>query len=468
MPPMTYPEGAEKYQAFRESVLSAAPVVREPDLPEIPELELQAMWFGGEFGRSFIGTGGEEIEIIQFGHWNRSAGPDFTEAAVRVNGETRSGAVEIDLEAASWEEHGHGANPAFDDVALHVFLHPPFRGNFFTRNSQHQSIPQLRLDVSLLSIARARDLPEAYPGRCLAPLQGMSDESVESLLQSAAQFRVRKKWERLAAMSAATSSRQTMFQAIAEALGFRRNKIAMAILAQRNPLAELLDLEPASREARLFGSAGFMTSEIYDPALSPDASDYLKKLWDHWWKIRPAEESDETRAIPWDLAATRPMNHPQRRIGAIAAILQTWNRLAAVWERLSSNVAKTWSDRCVELHHPYWERHYTLASAPAKSSMKLVGPDRQRDLLGNVIFPWLLGKDAALWEEYAALPKVDSNEKLRRALLRLFGSGETSAKKFSRKYFQQQALLQIYQDFCLADSSECRDCPFPEQLEQWK
>ncbi len=33
--------------------------------------------------------------------------------------------------------------------------------------------------------------------------------------------------------------------------------------------------------------------------------------------------------------------------------------------------------------------------------------------------------------------------------------------------YQQQALLQIYDDFCLVDVSECDDCPFPEQLRQW-
>ena len=32
---------------------------------------------------------------------------------------------------------------------------------------------------------------------------------------------------------------------------------------------------------------------------------------------------------------------------------------------------------------------------------------------------------------------------------------------------EQQALLQIYRDFCLEDASECADCPFPEQLAQW-
>jgi hypothetical protein len=32
---------------------------------------------------------------------------------------------------------------------------------------------------------------------------------------------------------------------------------------------------------------------------------------------------------------------------------------------------------------------------------------------------------------------------------------------------QQQGLLQIYEDFCLQDNSDCAHCPFPEQMGKW-
>ena len=35
------------------------------------ELELQARWFAGEFGKNFVSTSGDKIDIIQFGTWNR-------------------------------------------------------------------------------------------------------------------------------------------------------------------------------------------------------------------------------------------------------------------------------------------------------------------------------------------------------------------------------------------------------------
>ena len=55
----------------------------------------------------------------------------------------------------------------------------------------------------------------------------------------------------------------------------------------------------------------------------------------------------------------------------------------------------------------------------------------------------------------------------KRCSIRLFGSQEAAQPWLSR-LCHRQALLQVYQDFCLDDSSACHDCPFPEQLSQWK
>src|SRR4029450_3161589 len=50
------------------------------------ELELQARWFAGDFGKHFVSTTGDRIDIVQFGTWNRETGPDFRDAAIRING----------------------------------------------------------------------------------------------------------------------------------------------------------------------------------------------------------------------------------------------------------------------------------------------------------------------------------------------------------------------------------------------
>ena len=135
------------------------------------ELELQARWFAGEFGRTFVSTGGEKIEIIQFGIWNRESGPDFRDAVVKIGNSTPlRGSIEIELLDRSWETHGHAANPAFEDTVLHVFVEKSDR-EFFSRTASNRNVAQIQIDPSVLPQAFTLNVPLARPGRCQAPLK---------------------------------------------------------------------------------------------------------------------------------------------------------------------------------------------------------------------------------------------------------------------------------------------------------
>ena len=481
--PSRYPEFSERYAAFLAEVFREQFPARVRELPRfdpgepIPELELQAKWFAGELGREFTSPDGEAIEVVQFGHWNHGAGPDFTEVALRVDGQLRRGAVEVDLEARSWEEHGHGANPEFDAVVLHVFLGPSKAEapRFHTRDSRHRRIVQLALDRE--KVARTPRPwgvpPEARRGRCATPLRYMRPNDLESLLTAAAQYRLQHKAKRFAAIAGAHTEDQALFQAIAEALGYRHNKLVMAVLAQRLPLALLRKRESIEREALLFGVAGFLDTAQFETVADDEARDYLKGLWDHWWKHRPEHEPAPDRKLAWKLSGTRPTNHPQRRLAALAALVNGWaefRRRLTASEGAKTAWVKGVRDFLADLDHGYWRHHYTLKASPSEKPLALIGKDRIQDLLGNVLFPASIPRRPELWQAYLELPGSVENEKLRRARLRLFGDGEAErerALQWSRRYWQQQALLQIYADFCLEDASECDECPFPEQLKQW-
>jgi uncharacterized protein DUF2851 len=165
---------AERYAEIRETrrVHERALFVS----PRIPsELELQARWFAGNFGKEFVSTNGDKIDIIQFGVWNREAGPDFRDAAIRINaGEPINGCIEIDLLDRSWETHGHAINAT---------------------------------------------VPLARPGRCQAPLKNSPEDRICSVLDAAAQFRLRQKANRIRNKVEAHGRDETLFQEIATALG---------------------------------------------------------------------------------------------------------------------------------------------------------------------------------------------------------------------------------------------------------
>ena len=98
--------------------------------------------------------------------------------------------------------------------------------------------------------------------------------------------------------------------------------------------------------------------------------------------------------------------------------------------------------------------------------MALVGESRVADILANVAFPFWSVESKNVWIDYAKLSARLSNRRLETAGARLFGD-DPRRHDFTKTVAHQQALLQIYEDFCLQDNSDCAHCPFPEQMKNW-
>ena len=461
---------ADRYSRFRDAVFGGVSEKTLPGLEEgYSELDWQSLWFAGSFGAGFESVDGQEIEIVDLGTWNSGPGPDFTGCAIRVKGETQRGDIELDTDARDWEHHAHGSNADYDRVVLHLVLRAPEQ-RFFTRTSQHREVPQVVLKPEMLATDAQpqRGLAAARLGRCALPLAEMELSRVQSIIESAAQFRLEKKSARLHRLVEAQGRDQAIFQALAQTLGYRNNQQAFVILSQRLPLKCLLKLSAAEREALLFGVSGFLEKVKVEDTQAATRG-YLKQLWSEWWKQRDAcQRWLEPRQLPrWNLAATRPGNHPQRRLGALAAMLADWKRVCTPLADSTRWVKAAWCEALESLEHPYWSMHYTLTADPAKKPLALIGGTRVHEMLANVAYPLLVPERTRLWAEYLELPALLDNQKVRRAILRLFGEGNARAADFQTKLHHHQGLLQIYEDFCLEDDSACSDCPFPERLKEW-
>jgi hypothetical protein len=436
-------------------------------LPRIPnELELQARWFAGDFGKHFVSTTDDKIDIVQFGTWNREAGPDFRDAAIRINGsDPIRGWIELDVTDRSWEAHGHATNPAFEETVLHVFVEKSGR-EFFTRTRSNRNVPQICIDLTALPDAFSANIPLARPGRCQAPLKDLSEERVHCVLDAAAQFRLRQKATRIRSKIDTHGPDEALFQEIAAALGYKENKLPFTLLAQRVPL-RLLGEKSHDCEALLFGIAGFLQTADLD-VYKRSTREYVRRLWDRWWPHRDELQRLILPAKVWRISSTRPVNHPQRRLAALAMLVREW---PGVRRMLSKAIAggtpgTTARQFFLDLDHPFWNFHYTLTADPSPKEMALIGESRVADILANVLFPFWLAEDVEVWPAYALLPAPLSNRRLETAATRLFGN-DPRRKQFLRTVANQQGLLQIYQDFCMQDNSDCAQCPFPEQMAKW-
>ena len=425
------------------------------------ELELQARWFAGEFGRNFVTTAGDKIDIVQFGTWNREAGPDFSDAVIQIIGdEPRRGCIEIELVDRNWELHGHSANPAFDETVLHVFVDKSDR-EFFTRTKSNRNVPQIRIDPAALPEAFSANIPLARPGRCQAPLGNLPEDRVRSVLDAAAQFRLQKKAARLRAKIDNHGADEALFQEISAALGYKENKLPFTLIAQRASLKSLRkNLDDA--EAMLFGIAGFLETPDLD-AYKRSAKNYVRQLWDRWWPHRDQFARLILPAKIWKHSSTRPVNHPQRRLAALSILVHQWPALRrSLTKRSASAIEKFFEG----LDHLFWKSHYTLSADSSSEPMALIGESRVAEILANVVFPFWRVEDADVWNDYAKLPARLGNRRLETAATRLFGE-DPRRREFTKTIAHQQALLQIYEDFCLQDNSDCAHCPFPEQMRKW-
>ncbi|HEY3901192.1 MAG TPA: DUF2851 family protein [Chthoniobacter sp.] len=496
---------AHRYEQLRNGAVREEPLLSVPR--QWSELEVQAHWFAGDFGRDFVTTTGQSVRIVQFGVWNREAGPDFAEAAVSFGGAGRTGggpdrteedpqrgSIEIDLDARDWERHGHATNPHYESVVLHIHTRPS-GPEFFTRTAAHRLVPQVFLDLNQLSGDLAPTVPEAKLGRCSGPLRELPDDKVREVLLGAAQFRLRRKAGALARLAELHGPDEALYQALAATLGYKNNKLPFTLLAQRLPLRLLRKLEaggPAvvrasclppeesrlearttirlaapgpsrtgSRLGLLFGVSGFLPHDL--GALDPQTRSYLRTVWEKWWPRRAEFERLEIAPDLWCMSGQRPMNHPQRRLAALAEMVALWPKLRALADRCEPGELHEFF---ADLTDDYWDFHYTVTSKTAARRMALVGESRVTEMLANVFFPLAVAQNEARWADFKKLRAPLANQRVEVAALRLFGESVRKAE-FLRSVALQQGLLQIYEDFCLRDATDCARCPFPRQLAGW-
>ena len=88
-----------------------------------------------------------------------------------------------------------------------------------------------------------------------------------------------------------------------------------------------------------------------------------------------------------------------------------------------------------------------------------------------MLFPRAIAARPERWAEYERLPAAQSNRRIETAAARLFDGGSAADDQSLRTVktaVQQQGLLQIYEDFCLQDDSDCERCTFPERVRRFE
>ncbi len=446
-------------------------LLAEPDSRHPSERLLQSVWHHQRLRRAELRTtDGRPLRVLHPGFWNREAGPDFRGAVVQFGqDEPRSGDIEIDLVSRNWQEHRHDRNPAFASVILHVLWSA---GTEATCPSPALALEPF-LDMPLAGIqswavsGASERWPESLRGNCSAPLGQLSAAQTEELLQQAALVRFQRKAAELETRARHAGWEQALWEGIFRALGYKQNVWPMQRVAELLPeLAGGADSAQAL-QARLLGVSGFL------PAAAARPDDYLRVLWEHWWR-----ESDRFHAVRlpkslWRMNGLRPANQPQRRLALASHWLVSADFLPKLEEwftgqRPATSLAASLLECLQPPQDEFWSWHWSFGSPRLPRPQPLLGESRATDLAVNVILPWFwtrarAGKNDRLaqvaQQRYLSWPEAQDNALLRLARNRLLGG--QSAKRL-KTAASQQGLLQILHDFCDQTNSLCVDCVFPD------
>ncbi|MBC8207179.1 MAG: DUF2851 family protein [Kiritimatiellales bacterium] len=448
--------------------------VRESSSRYFPytERHVQALWFDDSLRPTNLKTArGEPVIVENPGRWNLEAGPDFSGAVLRIGREKRrvAGDAEIHIFSNDWKNHSHHADPRYEGVRFHITWFPGTPDeSLFPPGTIHISLYDICLidlesiDVTAYPYQEPR-ASKTFPmsGRgpegsgCqmslhphVFPSIGNDPNHVIQCLENAGQERLRQKTQRMAWLISERGEAQALYEEIAAALGYKNNKTPFRNLAQSLPISSLAQYgdDWETVYAVLLGLSGLLPKQP-GAKWSTESKNYFRSLWDCWWREEHKwEETALLTRADWSFSGLRPLNHPVRRLCALAQwIVSGFFDDAFATRLVSPKICEGGS--AVPQRSCFWATHIGWTGTAKKA--ELVGKGRLQAIELNVLVPFRLAKGASSILEN--LPVEPMNSIIRETAYTLFGPDHSP--KLYRSALARQGLIQIFNDFILAGRS---------------
>lgn len=401
-------------------------------------------------------TDGQEVEVIHPGMENRSDGPDFFNAKVKIAGTLWVGNVEIHGKASDWLLHGHDTNKRYDSVVLHV-------AGMVDREivrTDGTPIPQLELKVPEHIINNYAELRKTdhYPP-CYRVIPELGNIVIHSFLSSLLYERLDMRSTQIAQRYEAHDKNwdDALFSTIARNFGFGTNGDAFDEWARRMPF-RAVDKHADNLqqiEALFFGQAGLLEEDsvptYYKEALASDG--YFQTLrreyafLAHKFNLRPMDYTT------WRLLGMRPANFPHVRLAQLAMLYH--ERRISVSKLLAATDKSSLTELLRVGTSPYWDTHYTFASTPSAPTKKRVTDNAVTLLLINSVAPFYYSYGRRKDSEQHCEQAVALLEQLK-AENNYIIRGWIDCGLIVKHAADSQALIQLKKQYC--DRRDCLRC----------
>lgn len=390
-------------------------------------------------------TKGEKIEIIRFGDYLQTSGPDFFNAQLIINNQKWVGTVEMHVQSSDWYLHHHEKDANYDNVILHVVW--SHNAEVYRKNNTEIPVLELQSVIEAEEIARIQYLLKtktwiycensiknlvsflflSWKERLFFERLEQKSKEIEQLV-----LRQNKNWEAVCfSLLAKNFGLNTNGETFLEII----NTIPFSVLQKESYIIEHL-------EALFFGYANLLSTSRED--------DYVKKLKENFNYLKHKYQLPD-KQLQVQFYKLRPSNFPTIRLSQLAMLFYKHKKL------FLDLVEATTKEKIYSLFNsgvsPYWETHYNFDTVSKKTTKKLTKSFINL-LIINTIIP--------LQYTYKKSIGLDVSNEIITLLSTLQPEKNTILEKFvsigisNANAFDSQSLLQLKKNYC--NQQKCLKC----------
>ena len=420
----------------------------------IKEALIHYVWKTRQFDHNDLTlTDGRKLSIHDYGSQNSDAGPDFSNGKISIENIQWAGNIEMHSASSMWIKHGHGDDPAYNNVVLHVV----YEDDLPVKRKEGSRIPTLELKGRInhkIKENYARLISGSTWIPCEKLIHQVDAFKVKLWIEKVAIERLERKTSHIYQLLEQCNDdwEQACFVLLSRYLGSRVNVLPMELMSKQCDVKILYKNSDNLNtiEAILFGISGLLNSPYKD--------EYPNTLKNEFEFYRRKYLLKNINPVSWKFARMRPFNFPTLRIAQLSSLLHNKRFLfrsfveaedtAAIKPLLQAKASE------------YWDTHYRF-DEESKMQEKRLGNTMIDLIIINVIAPLIF-----VYGQYL------SDEKLKEKALNFLEQVPAESNNITRKWVKlglqnenalsSQSLIQLKQEYC--DLKRCLECSIGNEL----
>jgi hypothetical protein len=294
---------------------------------------------------------GNAIAVLHTGDLNVNAGPDFSNAKIRINDLVLNGNVEVHIKTSDWLKHKHQYDKNYDTLILHVVYEHDI--TLPQNEVNHVEVLELKALIDEATLKAYEQICTAdYALPCAKQLKTVNELKFIAWLERMAIERLETKVKRVEQLFSAFNNdyAQTFYSLLLRNFGFNVNSEPFELLAKHLPVTLLLKHADnlMQLEALLLGTSGLLDEQFEDR--------YMQTLQNEFAYLKTKYHLTALKKELFKFSRLRPANFPTVRLAQLAMLVHS---NAGLFHNPHQYASYTELKKALHITpQGYWANHY--------------------------------------------------------------------------------------------------------------